>query len=432
MNYYKKYQKYKNKYINLKNQLGGLILGEGSFGTVITNPRLPMFNEVFSDLFNFENNIYISKNEVSKIFKNNEEYEEEITKINMLISTNPSCFIDKYFVMPLKYGNINYQEIINYEEFFNDSSYLINSETMQIVYKKENPVIVNGIYTHSLNYKVFLTALQNILNCINKLQEHKLFFDDLKFDNVVYDETQTFKFIDFSSIIDLKNENINTVLQNSVICKLSNLYSITNNPIISALLRARVFLTDAERLLLKTKIYYEYKDNITALLYNFTPKIKEKQVTVNVLVGDNFENKIVKFGDILSIYQIIYNPSYPNRNIILKNILDKLKERSFYDLLEKNHMYSLTNLFLEFIYHCRCEIVDSLINLIVSASSILVIDDEIYITSNNINTIISSIKTIDIVELEKIQNHDLIVFDSLPEPKPIIAPVKLKLPPINK
>jgi hypothetical protein len=37
MNYY-------NKYLKLKNQLGGVILGEGSFGIVVANPRLPMYN----------------------------------------------------------------------------------------------------------------------------------------------------------------------------------------------------------------------------------------------------------------------------------------------------------------------------------------------------------------------------------------------------
>lgn len=430
MNYYIKYQKYKQKYINLKNQLGGLILGEGSFGTVITNPRIPMFNEVFADLFIYKNNKYISKNEVSKLFKNKNEYLDEITKINRLIFNNPTCFIDKYFILPINYGKVNYDEVDKYENYYYDSKYLINNESMQIVFKKENPIISDENYTFSLNYRIFISSFLNILNCINKLESEKLFFDDLKFDNIVYDETQMFKFIDYSSIIDLKNENKIEILQKSVICNLSHVYSITNNPIISSILRELVNGIDAELILLRSRIYHDTIINIRALLYYITPEIKTKNITVNVtnIKNENnlFENKLIKFENILSIYDLIYNESYPNRNNILKTIIQKMKSTNFEYLLAKNHLFSLTNLLLEFIYHCKCEVVDSLINLIVSSSTIIIIDSEVYVTSNNINTIISSINSSDIVELEKNKYNDLLVFDSLPAP--IIKPQIMNTP----
>ncbi len=111
----------------------GKYLGKGSFGQVVSNPRIPLEDEDILEL--------IETDEVSKIFKYKCDYDSEIKfyEENKWIND-----YGNYFVLPLAHGEISRSKIENYNLIYRDCNYNYNlsndlskQNLYHIIYKKE-------------------------------------------------------------------------------------------------------------------------------------------------------------------------------------------------------------------------------------------------------------------------------------------------------
>jgi len=196
-----------NKY-NIK---GGKLEGKGSYGAVYSSPRLPYISNEKYDFYekklnesNFLNNS-IQKNEVSKVFFDEADFEDEKNKY-ILILTEINL-VNDYFNIPLAYGNIDIDFIKrNVEKNAENKTKIYTNkwagknntfkyEVKQITFKK-------GYNLNDNNIDTFYKKFKNILLCIKFMDINNLIFDDLKIDNMLEIDNK-FKISDFSSIVQL-------------------------------------------------------------------------------------------------------------------------------------------------------------------------------------------------------------------------------------
>ena len=141
---------------------------EGSYGIVYFHPRIPylkkyIFNKkiplhkditLYDDIFREDineidddifNKIDIQKNEVSKIFKEDEFYEIELENYIKIYQTMD--LPDEFFNAPINYGLINYDFIKNNKIFYNkkwyNSTYLKVVPKYQITFKYGTKINLN-------------------------------------------------------------------------------------------------------------------------------------------------------------------------------------------------------------------------------------------------------------------------------------------------
>ena len=98
------------KYYNILKQNGGLLEGKGTYGIVFSSPRLPIIDEIYE----------INDNEVSKVFKREKDYYEELNKsviIEYTFFEDPE--FKKFFIQKIKEGPINIEAIKAEKELFN-------------------------------------------------------------------------------------------------------------------------------------------------------------------------------------------------------------------------------------------------------------------------------------------------------------------------
>jgi hypothetical protein len=201
--YEEKYIKYKKKYIQLKNQIGGIVEGRGSYGIVVSNPRVAFKGEHFID-------VALIDDEVSKIFITKDSEINMITEIelyNKIISKHSNIITHDNYMLPIKYGEIDklsfssksdnwFYDIDNnnYKQILNKNILTVN-KLYQITFNKGTPI--------NYNLSDFLIKILDIINCVKINIEHNLYFDDLKLNNLIK-HNDKIKIIDFSSLIDLE------------------------------------------------------------------------------------------------------------------------------------------------------------------------------------------------------------------------------------
>lgn len=174
----------------MNKQNGGLVLGFGSYGTVVSDPRLPYKNE------NFEEMIML-KDEVSKIFKDNDDYNNEVNGYNL--------FIDKIndtesFIKPIKHGTIDVQEYVNKKKQHYDIFWSSKKIVFQITdFYDKQITFPKGIKIKNIKFDLFLINFYNIFLGVRKLHQNKYICGDIKFDNLLIHDNK-FKIIDYSSI----------------------------------------------------------------------------------------------------------------------------------------------------------------------------------------------------------------------------------------
>ena len=190
---------------------GGKLEGKGSYGAVYSSPRLPYISNEKYDFYgkklnesNFANNS-IQKNEVSKVFFYEVDFDDEKNKYILLLTE--INLVNDYFNIPLAYGNIDIDFIKKnveknaenktkiYTNKWSGKNNTFKYEVKQITFKK-------GYNLNDNNINTFYEKFKNILLCIKFMDSNNLIFDDLKIDNMLEIDNK-FKISDFSSIIQL-------------------------------------------------------------------------------------------------------------------------------------------------------------------------------------------------------------------------------------
>jgi hypothetical protein len=191
-----------------------VVEGKGSFGIVFSSPRIPTKEENFEDV--------IKLNQVSKILYNiigNKYYPEEkenfiktYDNVVKLIEEYPNIFNDENFILPIKAGYINKNDLVlkyNNNEFglgfdwisksknnLNILNQLIRhkDDIYQVVYEKGTPI--------KYNFDTFLIKMTDICDLLFLCDKNGFYFDDLKYHNLIV-HNDKIKIIDFEEPINL-------------------------------------------------------------------------------------------------------------------------------------------------------------------------------------------------------------------------------------
>lgn len=190
-----------------------VVLGQGSYGIVISDPRLPLYDENYEDIIKLN---HVSKILYKKDYKNNKkiikpsplsDFEYEYNKIVKLSNDYPNIFNSEYFILPIKGGILDKNKFAN-KYNSNDENYnfewlsssitninIINSlledsnDIYQIIYEKCDKI--------SQCINSFMVGIKNIFNAIKISNKNGFFFDDIKLENLVTHNNKI-KMIDFS------------------------------------------------------------------------------------------------------------------------------------------------------------------------------------------------------------------------------------------
>ena len=333
MNYENKYNKYKTKYIQLKNQIGGIVEGRGSYGIVVSNPRVAFKDEHFID-------VALIDDEVSKIFITRDSeinMNTEIELYNKIISKHTDIITHDNYILPIKYGEIDKLSFSsksdnwfydvdnnNYKQILNKNISTVN-KLYQITFNKGTPI--------DYNLTDFLIKILNIINCVKINIQNNLYFDDLKLNNLIKHDNKI-KIIDFSSLIDLNNLSENEAYGDILKSFLYEHFYIINNPIISIFLSTRN-LNSVKIIKNYIEMSYINNDNYDKYLtnnyyYRFLYKIDKSiyitldiyNITTRKIESINLNNSyLINYFNVLHLYII------KNKIILLEKEISKLKNK---------------------------------------------------------------------------------------------------------
>jgi hypothetical protein len=212
-----------------------VLLGCGSFGIVLSNPRVPTINESYGDIMNL--------NQVSKILYyiiDNDTYKPspykdfkfEYDDILLLCEQYHNVFNTNYFMLPINGGILDKKKFI---EKYNDTNTNYNFEWLskskktfkiinsllksyndiyQIIYAK------GDIVTEDIN--IFIDQIKNIFELVILSDNFGFYFDDIKLQNLVTHDNKI-KIIDFSCPINT-NTTYDQIINQIVNSKLCNIY----------------------------------------------------------------------------------------------------------------------------------------------------------------------------------------------------------------
>jgi hypothetical protein len=381
------------------------IQGNGSYGVVYSNPRLPYlkkfkFFKKYYDLDNndnssMDNNYNIDnnkddnsddnnetdnsdeeyenedesdyeydnydndnflKNEVSKVFFSYKIYKNEKKEYIYILSNYN--IPDEYFNSPLNYGSVNKDYIINNVSSFNYFSYEKKFKNVYSQYLKSKYQITSlkGIKLEDYDIYNNFEINKNILFAVNYLNNNNYLYDDLKYDNLlIFDDT--IKIIDFSTLLHIDDINLKS-FKNSM---LNTIFYHIYNPILNVLLYYYIYANENNYLSIDTIIqnivrlqnydddnlhYINYNKNLVKNTYDFIIKI------------DNKNNKNKYFKKIFkNIYFYLYQQDTKK---YYKSILNKFikyfknKYNNNYDILKelilRINNYSLGIIFLQYLH----------------------------------------------------------------------------------
>lgn len=198
---------------------GGKLYGTGTFGVVYGDPRLLCMGEKFKQ---------VQENEVSKIYKDEEDATEEMSVVNRLTSKmSPDDFgkMQNYCLLPKKKCKVNRENTKTWPyktdgwkkddkgryssntEIFNAGSELPQLKsryTDMVIFEKggRNLADIFDEIGSDEVFKTYVNNLTNILEGIQLLQKYGFIHGDLKDLNCILHEHQ-FKMIDMADVRDI-------------------------------------------------------------------------------------------------------------------------------------------------------------------------------------------------------------------------------------
>ena len=442
MNFKQKYLKYKQKYLLLKKKIGGKVEGMGSFGLVMSSPRLPLMDETYEiikDLNHVSKILYVYNKQNNNYYPANlDMYNKEYEEVKKYMDTYPKVITHDYFILPINGGMINIREFINnhnYDDKWYENStvekilydlFLINrNPTYQIIYNK-GITIDNMLKTETtLN---FISLMINPITALNKMNNNGMFLKDIKSDNMIFHDNKI-KISDWSDFFDLNGktkENINMLYNDNF---LTNVFYFVNSPIASVLL-----CLYSNTISIKTKPYNEpinsyIKDEFFEYLYNKAldqnhntyrdyvlsvfDRIKSKLESYFDLVkvdfnAYNFSTKfskriVVSFTDLWNSIYILYHLDPSSNNNVekifrhYKSYLDsKLTiDEIFKNLLRTNNMFAIGQTFIYYLDKClhnnivlSDDIIKNIMKIIIFClGKVIIKDGKVYVSQYTLNDI---------------------------------------------
>lgn len=307
-----------------------VVEGSGSYGIVVSSPRIPVGDESYLEILNLE--------EVSKLFllKKNKDYMpgsfEDFTKefngIQELSEKYPNIFTNNYFMLPIKGGQIDKYKFV---EKFNENihyniKWLNNSNKYFKIINdlvKNNEPIYQIVYQQGkkikLNWNEFDEKIFNILEALKLSNSNGFYFDDLKIENLIYHDDKI-KIIDFSQPINT-NESFDNIVKQIIDSKLNTIYYFPFNTICNILL-------------------YE---NLNILKYIGGPNKNNDYYPILYLNRIEFNNNVnYKYNIIINYINLLkkYIPEYKtNLNLINFNLSNRLKNENLQTKNELKKFY---------------------------------------------------------------------------------------------
>lgn len=381
-----------------------MIEGKGTYGIVCSSPRLP-----YLEIYNFDKIKILSneniedvknKNEVSKIFYNIEDYEEERDKY---IQLNLYNLPNLYFNKPIYYGEISINKISKLD--YSLRRYILINP-FQITFQRGE--IISSI--KNLSIEDFYIKIENLFYLIKYLNDNSFINDDLKLQNTIYINS-LFKIIDYSSLINISNMN-EEIFESSFLVYFSyyiylNVLNISLINIITE--RTEVNEHYSKKYYDKEEYHYnkKYLFNILSLISNFFRNISFTIILVDNLTNKNIEINLLRFLNEIRDYKYnnFKNIYYYNIfNHYLNNKYGNNKKEKLENIAKRINCYSFGILLLNSFIN-----IDSFSNMNLSNNSfhikILKLamylclnfiknDTEIYIFEPNIEDIIEKYKTL--------------------------------------
>jgi hypothetical protein len=348
--YEEKYIKYKKKYIQLKNQIGGIVEGRGSYGIVVSNPRVAFKDEHIID-------VALIDNEVSKIFINEDSevnMKKEIELYNKIISEHSDIITSENYILPIKYGEIDKLSLFiksdnwfydidnnNYKQILNKNILTVN-KLYQITFNKGTPI--------NYNLSDFLIKILDIINCVKINIEHNLYFDDLKLNNLIK-HNDKIKIIDFSSLIDLNNLSENEIFSNIIRSYLYEHFYFINNPIVSIFLSTKnlnsikIIKNYVEIVFNNSDMYNDYLKNIYH--YSFLNKI-DKSIFISLdiynITTEKIESVDINSSNLNNNFNILHLYIIKNK---INTLEEEIKKLNNLDEIKDENQEQLTKYIVE-------------------------------------------------------------------------------------
>ena len=382
-----------------------VVLGCGSSGIVLSEPRIPVINENYSDVIKLDQVskiLYIKNKDEQYVPAKFNDFEIEYTNIKKIIEENNDIFNNNYFLIPIDGGIIDKKKFI--EEFNKGDIYCFNwlsksksyynilnsllnesDDLYQIIYDKGTKI--------STNIFVFLDKIINIKNILEIANKKGFYFDDIKLENLIYHDSNI-KIIDFSEIINL-NLSYDKIVEQITNSKFNCVYYFPYNTISNLLLYEYInkinkigylnINTNYFSLLYTNSIEYainvkykiklinnlswifnkylpNYKIKIKLLNYKFIDKINSEEDFQNLSEFEsiNMEDFTYSLLNILAFEKIYFNEYENNKTIInntikcYKNLIDKMyldnKKQKIEFLLKNINIYSFGFIFVNWLY----------------------------------------------------------------------------------
>ena len=351
---------------------------KGNYSIVYYEPRFPYTLKYNLDKINdnilknketFENIKNDEQSQASKIFLCVDYYLLERDGYIKLLNYNlPEIF----FNAPLNFGVLNKEEIdkLSVNNYKYNFKKIIIKNGFQITF-------VKGELIHSNNKLTiidFYTKLDNLIKCIQYLNQNNFLFDDLKLNNVLL-VNNLYKLSDYSSLI--KTEELNIEYFNSCYLYTTSyfIYLPILNEVLKYYLNGRInndFYTGIDLEIDSNinnnidfdKNYKNYKNQIIANIFNIrniniTFTDKEKNININIEFN-KILNEIYYYKNKLNINKnkiINKNKKYYNGLIeYLDNKYNKDTEKIIKDLSKRINLFSLGILLID-IYNMRKDLI---------------------------------------------------------------------------
>jgi len=454
MNYYEKYLKYKKKYLLLK-KFGGKYEGKGTFGIVVSNPRLPLMDETYQnikDLNHVSKILYdINIDRTKYIPAGEEQFNREFTIVQKLQAIYPKVFIKENFILPLKGGMINIREYFLHLDTYNNewlnnnqrAIHMINdilkinrSPTYQIIYDKGDDL--STLCDNNSNIDFIHLMLRPITAIVNA-NNYNLFFEDIKFSNMVYHDKKI-KMIDYSDFINLNYSTITNKFEEIKKNKfLDASFYLVNNPLVTILLC--VYVGTCSTINIRPYTNTNTNTNITNPsitngFYNYLSlkKLNKNHDTYRNFILNDFKILIDKYAipftkinlklkvstigtnynimeqtmdfNFMDIWETICNLYELNANqsgnveIIFttyKYYLDKTLDMNniLTELLKSNNMHSIGYVFIHYLIECIHKsyildqsVIENIVKVMIMCfSKVIMKNDKIYITKHSLQDV---------------------------------------------
>jgi serine/threonine protein kinase len=175
---------------------GGKLYGEGSYGVVFGDPRIPCEDE------DFDKNNILQKNEVSKTMFDDTSTSSTQATIELIHNRfGNRTELDKYVIIPSRICNVNHAQIKEHPSVYTSqwrNNKDIDKYTIQTISLKGTRDLTKDLNSKlSINQiNTFVVGMNNVIKGIQLLHQKKIIHGDIKLGNVVTMGGTDFRIID--------------------------------------------------------------------------------------------------------------------------------------------------------------------------------------------------------------------------------------------